>query len=67
MMGARTLEYIAGKSPRYEVIGGAAVVRTTAGRRQYLERGMWVPSDTTQMSIEHLLSEGLIRVVGSAS
>ena len=67
MMAARTLEYIAGKSPRYEVIGGAAVVKTNAGRSSYLERGMWVPIDATQASIEHLLARGLIRVVGGAS
>lgn len=67
MMGARTLEYIAGKAPRYEVTGGAAVARTMDGHTHYLERGMWVPSNVTQHSLDHLLAGGLIRVVGSAS
>ena len=67
MMVARTLEYIAGKSPRYEVIGGAAVVKTMDGRTTYLERGMWVPLGATEASVKHLLGRGLIRVVGGAS
>jgi hypothetical protein len=67
MMGARTLEYVAGKAPRYEVIGGVAVVKTVAGDHRYVYRGDWLPLDSEQSSIEHLLSRGLIRAVGSTS
>ncbi len=48
----------------FEVIGGAVVLRTTAGSSQYLYKG--APFDAsafTEQSVEHALSSGLVAEV----
>lgn len=46
---------------RYEVIGGAVVLRTTAGSAQYLYKGALLdPEAYTEGSVEHAVSVGLI-------